>query len=67
MNSLFEKDARYSKEAHELNERTEKILAGLYHEYMCRGFSPRDIALVIANANTGISCDKVLAVRDPEL
>lgn len=60
MAGLYNKDHRYTDDARELDERTDAALRELFNEFVRRGYSPREVSHVMADAVRGMELEAVL-------
>jgi hypothetical protein len=63
MKSLFDKNARYSERASQINEEIYDILKPKIRQYSSEGYSPREIEILMLEAICDITCSEML---DPE-
>lgn len=64
MNSLFDKDYRYTEKALEISHKTEQALKELFKKYVQEEYSPREIAHVMQMCVTDFELDAVLSKKD---
>lgn len=66
MNSLFDGNHRYTSDAQDLDSEAGRLLGPLFNAYLARGYSPREIFLILIHTCRDLELEALLGKPEVE-